>query len=454
MKRYQILIFIFSVIAALAVVSAVFPEDGLAIGPLELQFAGIEEVLAPAEEEPRLSPEEIIEQRKKAVLAAEQDAFEEFFEHDPARFYFPDARVDFFDKLFEALESADSNAVRIIHYGDSQIEEDRITSVIRDSLQKRFGGDGQGYMPARSHFTSSVGTECDAELDKYMVYAQKAEHNQYGPYGDFVHLDTTINLSYYQIRKKERGQALFNRLTVLAGNVGPGGLSITCRGVTRRFAENESYLSTEFTLPDSSGRVSLSLSGNADIYAVLMDNAEGVSVDNVAMRGCSGLVFTSMNSAQLRRFYKDENVKMIMLQYGGNVVPYTKSPAAVSSYCSSLRRQLAHIRKLAPEATLVFIGPSDMSTTVKGKRQTYPMLPEIVDSLKAVANSSGAAYWDIYGAMGGYNSMVDWVNASPSLAGSDYVHFTPRGSVRIGEMFYNSFKLYYDYYLWRKKNEE
>lgn len=438
----------------LALVSAVFPEEGMAVAGMEFRFASLEDVLAPEEEEPRISPEELLQQRKAAVLRAEKDEFEDFFANDPARFYMPEGRVDFFDELFAALEGADSTSVRIVHYGDSQIEEDRITAVIRDSLQKRFGGDGQGAMPARKHFTSSMGTAADAELDRYMVFAQKSDDNLYGPYGDFVRLDTTLTLSYYPIRKKDQGQAMFNKVTLLAGKVGPGGLSVSCRGVTRRFAEGENYARAVFTLPDSSSRVSLKLSGKADIYGVLMDEGTGVSMDNVPMRGCSGLVFTSMNSAQLRRFYKDENVKLIMLQYGGNVMPYTKTSQAISNYCSSLRRQIAHIHKLAPEATILFIGPSDMSTSINGKRQTYPVLPEMVDSLKQCVTASGAAYWDIYGAMGGYNSMVDWVNAQPSLAGSDYVHFTPRGSVRIGEMFYDSFRLYYDYYLWRKKNEE
>lgn len=455
MKRYQILIFIFGIVAALGLVSVVFPEEGLALGQMQLRFASIEEVMGKDEaEEPRLSPEDLIQLRKKAVMEAEQDAFEDFFLNDPARFYLPQGNLEFFDTLFMALEGADTAAVRIVHYGDSQIEEDRITAVIRDSLQKRFGGDGQGAMPARKHFTSSIGTAADAELDRYMVFANKADDSRYGPYGDFVRLDTTLTLSYYQVRKKDKGQALFNKVTVLAGNVGAGGLSVSCRGITKRFAEGDNYAKAVFELPDSSSRVSLTLSGNADIYGVLMDEQTGVRMDNVPMRGCSGLIFTSMNSAQLRRFYNEENVRLIMLQFGGNSVPYTKTSKAISSYCTSLRRQIAHVQKLAPDAKILFIGPSDMSTSIKGKRQTYPILPEMIDSLKSAVTSSGAAYWDIYGAMGGENSMVDWVNAKPSLAGSDYVHFTPRGSVRIGEMFYDSFRLYYDYYLWRKNNEE
>ena len=176
-------------------------------------------------------------------------------------------------------------------------------------------------------------------------------------------------------------------------------------------------------------------------------------MDNVAMRGCSGLVFTAMDASQLRSFYNSENVRLILLQYGGNTVPYLSTGKAISGYASSVRRQIRHLHKLAPQATLIFIGPSDMSTTVEGKRQTYPKLPDIVDSLRVAATAEGAAYWDIYGAMGGRNSMIDWVGAAPPLAGSDYVHFTPRGSARVGEMFSDSFLLYYDYYLWRKKND-
>ena len=54
-------------------------------------------------------------------------------------------------------------------------------------------------------------------------------------------------------------------------------------------------------------------------------------LDNVAMRGCAGLVFTSISSEQLRSFYRDGNVRLIILQYGGNSVPYTTTSKAVSN---------------------------------------------------------------------------------------------------------------------------
>ena len=45
-------------------------------------------------------------------------------------------------------------------------------------------------------------------------------------------------------------------------------------------------------------------------------------MDNIAMRGSSGLIFTRMNLEQQRAMLKDLSPGLILLQFGGNVVPY------------------------------------------------------------------------------------------------------------------------------------
>ncbi|MBK7867070.1 MAG: hypothetical protein IPJ75_08820 [Ignavibacteriales bacterium] len=52
------------------------------------------------------------------------------------------------DDFFKALKNESENRiVRVAHYGDSQIEGDRITSFLREFFQKEFGGEGVGYVP-------------------------------------------------------------------------------------------------------------------------------------------------------------------------------------------------------------------------------------------------------------------------------------------------------------------
>ena len=75
MKRYQIVLFLFGVIAALAVLCAVFPENGV----LGLRFPRLGEVLSAAEPDSGPSPEELLEQRRQAILAAEKDQYQAFF---------------------------------------------------------------------------------------------------------------------------------------------------------------------------------------------------------------------------------------------------------------------------------------------------------------------------------------------------------------------------------------
>ncbi len=449
MRRSRIVLFLFGIIAVLAIICAVMPEEGV----LGLRFPQLSEVLSAAESGAGLSPEELIEQRK---LSARRHEFQAFFKEDPAHFYLPGDDVSFFDPLFAALDGAEQTPLRIVHYGDSQIEEDRITGTIRERLQERFGGSGPGMMPARQYATPRVGEGSTAELRRYFNYGDasyRAGIRQYGPYADFVRLDTVSTFSFYPIRRKEKGQSTFDRMTLVAGNL-RSSLSVTSKGDRREVAPGQGALSfVRFELPDSSARASLTVAGSADLYGILLDSKTGVRMDNVAMRGSSGAIFTTMDREQLRAFYKEENVRLILLQYGGNSVPYLKTDKAISGYLESVRKQIRFLRGIAPQAKVVFIGPSDMSTTVAGKRQTYPMLPGFVDSLKVSATQSGAAYWDIYGVMGGENSMVQWVKARPALAGSDYVHFTLAGSRKIGDMFCDALFLYYDYYRFRKKND-
>ncbi|MCQ2143424.1 MAG: GDSL-type esterase/lipase family protein [Bacteroidales bacterium] len=470
MKSYKILLFIFSVIALLALLCSFFPEDGIVIGPfgeadvsespLRLQFPSLERVFeadAPAEE--MEDPEILIQKRMESISNARRNQFFDYFENDPARFYFPGDSITLFDSLFYAFENSGEEPLRVVHYGDSQIEIDRVTAALRAALQSRFGGRGPGaQMIGHQLYNYSISQSTSRELPRRMAYGPataRAGHNGYGPLAQMSRLDSSVIVSYNPRKDNDNPSATFNRLTVMAGNI-RGRLRVTVGGntlvVTPDSLKGKRIAFMEFELADSARACSMTLSGSADLYGALLDGSEGISVDNVPMRGCSGTIFTRVNADHFREYFEKTNTRLIILQYGGNTVPYMNASKQISDYGKNIEKQINYLRTLAPDAYFLFIGPSDMSTRIQGKMQTYPKLPMLVDTLRTYSNKAGAVFWDMYGAMGGHGSMARWATSQPPLAGSDHVHFTKLGADKMGDMLTKSLLLYYDYYKLRRED--
>ena len=183
----------------------------------------------------------------------------------------------------------------------------------------------------------------------------------------------------------------------------------------------------------------------------MLDGGSGVSLDNIAMRGSSGTHFTTLENGTLAPYFSTHRVSLILLEYGGNSVPYFKSDKSISNYKNQMKSQIAYLKRLSPQSRIIYVGPADMSTgSENGSMHTYPRLPQLIDSLRDAALESGAAFWDMYRVMGGRGSMVKWVNARPQLAGEDYIHFTPLGARRMGRLLGEMLDYYYRYYRFRK----
>ena len=194
----------------------------------------------------------------------------------------------------------------------------------------------------------------------------------------------------------------------------------------------------------------ISVSGAADLYGVMVDNGPGVAVDNIPMRGCSGHQFSQINRDQLSKAYALMDVGLIILQFGGNSVPYLSSERSIANYCKEMGAQIDRLHSCCPNALILFIGPSDMSKrTEEGDLLSYSWLPKVVDALRTTVCQHGAAYWSIYHAMGGANSMSAWVEQG--LGSGDYVHFSQRGADIMGDRLTKAFENMYQLYKMRSQ---
>jgi hypothetical protein len=188
-----------------------------------------------------------------------------------------------------------------------------------------------------------------------------------------------------------------------------------------------------------------------DVYALALDDLWGVAVDNIPLRGSSGLEFTRTDTAFLRKMYSEFNTGMILLQFGVNVVPHIVSDYNYYEY--GLYRQLTFLKKINPGVPIIVLGVSDMSMMDRGSYRSYPNIELIRNAQRNAALRAGCGFWDTYEAMGGENSMTAWAFAEPPLAQKDFTHFSYRGSMVIGQMFWNALLHEYEKFEFSQKDD-
>lgn len=468
MKQQKILLFILVLYVFLGIVWLAFPKDGIHIGEKTLRFpnyADSHETYIEEHAEDTVSyvvPEKVKKVKEEfSGFFDTIDYYHDFFDNSPIRILFPNDNFAFFDSVFMSFENTKSGEMqRIIYYGDSQIERDVLSGIFRQRLQEVFGGYGPNMVPAIQKFpTISVIQNWSGNMTRYAIFGESVSpsHNRFGVMTHFAELsgDGLIEFNKTTNKSARPNVLKFSRVSLLIGH-NSDSLVATLK-CDSSFMEsktisadsgNISLLTWDIKHNESSG--SIKLKGNCEIYAVLLDGGKGVAVDNVGIRGCSGTIFARNNDDVLIESYNLLNTKMIVLQFGGNAMPGMETKDNIRRYVSRLEIQMKYFKKICPDVKILFIGPSDMGKKVNGKLCTWPLLPELNDAIRKMVIKNGGAYWDMYRAMGGRNTMISWVAQNPPLAGKDYVHFTTLGAKKMGEELSKSFLMYYDYYKLRK----
>lgn len=444
------------IIACLTAVSMVFPREGITVGEHSYYLPTIQDLTeANTTGSVNIGNARNIEIPKEITALSDSiDYLQSTFDQSDLRLWLPSE--SYLDDFWVTAENAvsDNRVVRIMHYGDSQIEMDRISYQLRAYMQQHFGGGGPGMLPFSTIVASTtVSQSASGSLIHLASFGDSTvvhSRGNYGPMMQCFRMDGSASMSVRASSNAKTDSRFkkFSRIR-LVYNDRRGNLKATLsekksRNRTSHTSKKAGVGSMLWTLEPSTTAFNLNVAGSADLYCVTVDDGPGVAVDNIPMRGCSGSQFTSVDKSLLTQSYTQLDVAMIILQFGGNSVPYLKSKKSISNYCNTIGKQIDYIRQCCPKAKILFIGPSDMSTSERGKMQTYPMLPTLVDSLRVTSNRHGAAFWSIYHAQGGWNSMLNW--KKQGLAGSDYVHFTPKGAAMMGERlstaFDNSYRLY------------
>lgn len=353
---------------------------------------------------------------------------------------FPSGDSTVLKSFFTRLQEARTSNIpsRIIYFGDSQLEGDRVTGAIRTKFQQYFGGGGSGFLAPEMLYSTSRSVRIE----------HSAGWKKHSP-GDFSDEQENISLLFHSAMLPA-GQTGWFKLKHLGGTLVSQVFSsmkvfyhcsdslfvdVKQEGkpvYSGRLAGLASIRALNFRFSDIPSEVEFMFRSKSDltITAFSLENKNGVQIDNIALRGQVAPLFSRSDMQAMHETVRLVKPALCIWQFGVNLVPY---PLDNYDY---YREQLVHeiwlLKQLMPDVPVLLVGLSDMARNVQGKMVSYPNIVAIKKAQLEAAALCHCAFWDLEAFMGGPGSMVRWVESQPRLGQKDYIHFTEEGAQYVG----------------------
>ncbi len=335
----------------------------------------------------------------------------------------------FYSKL---REYSKGNNIRIAYFGDSMIEGDLFSKDLRSYMQKKFGGNGIGFVPITDNNAGAWATIDIKFSDNFLNYSvihKKPKGYNYGING-YVYLTDTSVVYDSTLKKQEywveySGKSFVNAKLFFTSYTDTAYITYTANNVTNKLnlGKNLSVGMTEIHNINSN-KIKINFYGRMALYGISFESESGIYVDNYAVRGHSGLNLTRIPKNVLQAFNSYFDYNLIILQYGANVLD--ESVHGYAWYKEGLIKTIRHLQNAFPDASILVVSAADRSRKDINGFSTIRNVFELIEAQELAAKETGAAFWNLFKAMGGVNSMPVWV--AGKMAAPDYTHFNHSGS--------------------------
>jgi lysophospholipase L1-like esterase len=357
--------------------------------------------------------------------------------------YESDAPLKAFMKALHELSEGKRNKVRIAYFGDSMIEGDLVTQDLRKYLQDYFGGSGVGFVPVTSvvaGFRQSVihsFSENWVDQNFLNTSASKERELFLSGHAFFPSDHSTIYYSgvrYPHLVNLQDCFALYGR-----------------NDSTSNFAVNDSVFMFEGNevfnkqlVARNADKIHVRFSGSQNhIFGFAFESERGVIVDNLSFRGISGIELQRISPSMLQAIEQQRPYDLIILQYGPNLL-FKPELTAFKWYEKPLKNVIERFKDYFPGTSILVIGSADKGCRYDGEYRTQKGVLPLIEVQHRVAMETETNFWSLYNAMGGHNSMIQWVNSNPPLANVDYTHLTHKGAMVLARALYDKLMQVYD----------
>lgn len=369
---------------------------------------------------------------EKEVLADMQNlvAIEDFALEDGVNM------SNFYNKLHKKQRN---RPLRIGVFGDSFIEGDIITADLREQLQTLYGGRGVGFIPLASDvlkYRATVKHASSGWKVSNLMQRKSAPGNLRDKFSvsGFVCTATDGAFARFEGVTYRKQIKRYSTARLLFINEYNSTVNMTINdSVNKVFTPQASPYIQQISVSGDITSVKISVNEPEGFigYGVVLEDTDGVSVDNYSIRGNSGMALVATNSSINSQINNAIGYDLIVLQYGLNAM--APNVLSYATYSRQMCKIIEYMKGCFPSTPIVVMGVGDRSTQTDGKFVTMPAVGAMLKAQRGAAERSGVAFWSIFEAMGGDGSMVQFVKKN--WAAKDYTHIGYAGGKYIAKQF-------------------
>jgi lysophospholipase L1-like esterase len=352
----------------------------------------------------------------------------------------PAALVPFFEQLRRHQNGEAKGPLRILHYGDSHTAADEWTGTLRNGFQTRFGDGGAGFTYAGRPWLGYRRLDVHSGATRGWRSEGLAAQSSDGRNGmGGVSVWTSRPNESIWLEAECRTMEIF-----YLQQPGGGRIEISDNGervdtVSTSGEDGAGYL--HYDAAPGLHRFEIRTLDRAQVrlFGWATENERGVTYETLGINGAQASIVMGWDENLLLGQVARRDPALIVLAYGTNEAgnrDYT-----TQTYREMYERLLQRLRKAAPTASILVVGPPDRMYRSRGKWLPYPRIGGIIEAQRAAALASGCAFYDLRAKMGGEGVMRDWMLAG--LAQYDHVHLTSAGYHRIGAALFEDLMLSY-----------
>jgi len=337
-----------------------------------------------------------------------------------------------FTRALAELQAGNRKKVRVAHIGDSFLEGDIITMDLRSLLQAKYGGKGVGFVPATSviaGFRPTINHSFSGWKDENFKNADNRHHL-------FLSGHQFISQGNAYILLSGTKDSLLNSFDeVYAIYDGKNSGSFSANG--KYFASPANSSIVKQPVADSTSSIRLNVPAGQTWYGISVESDHGIFVDNYNFRGIDGNEYRHIDEQWYSAMNDAMQYDLIILQFGANLL-WRPNSTNFKYYEGPMMEAVQKIKRGFPQADILIVTTGDKAFRYGGEYQSAKGIPPLLQIQHTIADSVNVHLWNLFHAMGGPGSIIQWVNANPPLANKDYTHVNFKGGKKLGEMLYHS----------------